>query len=70
MATIKDIPLFRLHTVSEIAEKARYAEGYVVSVKLGRKPLTEEFKFRCALALGKPEAELFTEAVSASGEQP
>jgi len=63
MATkqFSNMPLFRLYTVSELAELTPYKESYLLRVKEGRTPLNWRFRETVAKILRRSEVELFGE---------
>lgn len=56
---VPNIPLFDTHSISWIAERTPYTEGYLLRVKEGRTKLTPRFKDTITMILRRPEAELF-----------
>lgn len=51
--------------IGEVAEQAGYCAAYVGRLLSGRWPTTSAFRHRIAEVLGRPEAELFREELSA-----
>jgi hypothetical protein len=54
-----DLPLFRDHTLSWLAERVPYTELSLMKYKQGYRPMSPRFRRVCAQCLHKSEAELF-----------
>ena len=54
------IDLFRRYSISDISEKTAYSETYLIELRSGWRPITASFRRRVTLALGEPEAVLFS----------
>ena len=55
-------------TLRWLARRMRYNERHIYSVKSLHRPATAQFRQRAALALGRPESELFTAGETAREE--
>ena len=53
-------PIWKLYRWETLVRKCPYSETYLLLVKQGQKPATSRFRSKCAQALGRPEAELFS----------
>ena len=58
---LPNIPLFRLYSISELAELTPYKESYLLRVREGRTSLNWRFRETVAKILRRSEVELFGE---------
>ena len=59
-----DHPIFKMHSISELADLTWYSEVYLLDLRSGSKPINKTFRRRAAKALGKSEDHLFTAATT------
>ena len=59
-----DHPIFKRHSISELADLTWYSEVYLLDLRSGSKPINKTFMRRAAKALGKPEDSLFASATT------
>lgn len=57
-------------TLAWLAQRTEYSENLVISVKVGRRRATPDFRAKCAAALDLPEHLLFTSAEKPAATTP
>ena len=57
--TTEMLPIFKLYSIEQLAERLHRSEAYLIGIKAGHYPARPQFRSLCAGILNRPLDELF-----------